>query len=571
MQAKSAFRLILVLVAASLVLSACGPAPTPVVVEKEKVVEKPVVQTVVVEKEKVVEKPVVQTVVVEKEKQVVVTPTPLPPDVAHVQELVVAQFGDPVDLSCWDWTAVDELDILQHFAEPIFRFDREGNIEGIVAESWEMVKPTEWILHIRKGMKFHDPEYGELTAEDVVASLDACFDPEARAIKKQAGVVAGRKVEILDNYTIRVTFPEPGTAALPNLWTYTAITSKKYLEQVGKDFPRRPMGTGPYKFVEWVPNVRVVAERFTDYWGPDPGVNRLVWRIIPDAFTRKSEFLTGGVDILPFMNAEWVPEVEANPNVRVEPILSARYIMVILPCRVPPYTDKRVRQALNYAVNKEEIVEQLFQGIGAALPVGVVNPIIPEADRTRVIYPYNPEKAKQLLDEARADGVVIPPLKLYATNDRYVLDKEMGEAIAGYWRDIGLEVEYIPESRTTLFPKSQAFEMKDAHQVGFGNTQMRADYPFSLWLQKRTNPDSRGYHYAAGPDEWDAMISQLVALPSGSPESIKLARELDELFIDYAPWVFVTNFVDLFGVSNKVEWKPYPFESRYFFDVKPRK
>ena len=507
--------------------------------------------------------------VVEKEA---VPPTSTPaPTAKRIEELKVGQFGDPVTLDCWDWTAVDELDILQHFVEPLFRFDREGKIHGVLVESWEMKDPTEWTLNIRKGVKFHDPAYGELKAEDVVASLKACFDPEGRAVKKQRGVVSNMGLEIVDDYTIRVKFPEPGTAALPNVWTYTAITSKKYLEEVGKDFARKPMGTGPFKFVEWVPNVRIVGERFEDYWGQDPGVERIVWRIIPDAFTRKGEFLTGGLDILPFMEAAWVPEVEENPDVRVESVLSARYIMVVLPVGEPPYNDQRVRQALNYAVNKEEIVEQLFLGIGATLPRGVVNPIMPEADPSRVIYPYDPEKAKQLLDEARADGVEIPPLTLYAPSDRYVMDKEMGEAVAGYWRAIGLDVEYIPESRTTLFPRVMGLEMKDPFLIGFGNTLLRADYPFSLWIQKRYDPPSRGSYYARGPDEWDELISKLASLPSGSAEAIELARKLDEQVIEYAPWVFVVNFVDLFGVSNRVEWKPYPFESRYFFDVKPRK
>jgi ABC-type transport system substrate-binding protein len=176
----------------------------------------------------------------------------------------------------------------------------------------------------------------------------------------------------------------------------------------------------------------------------------------------------------------------------------------------------------------------------------------------------------QLLDEARADGVEIPPLTLYAPNDRYVLDKEMGEAIAGYWRAIGLEVEYIPESRTTLFPRHQALESTDPTMVGFGNTQMRADYPFNLWIQKRDDPPSRGSYYARGPDEWDAMIDELVSLPSGAPETIELARELDDQVVEYAPWVFVLNYIDLFGVSEEVDWQPYPFESRYLWDAQAK-
>lgn len=487
-----------------------------------------------------------------------------------LDELTVGQFGDPVTLDCWDWTAVDELDILQHFAEPLFRFDREGNVHGVIAESWEMKDPTEWIINIRQGVKFQDPQYGEVTAQDVVASLNACFDPEGRAIAKQPGVVAEMNLEIVDDYTIRVTFPEPGTAALPNVWTYTAISAEEYLNEVGKEFARQPMGTGPFKFVEWAPNERIVGERFEDYWGDLPGVKRIVWRIIPDAFTRKSEFLTGGLDVLPFLQADWVAEVEDNPDVRVESVLSARYIMVVLPVGEAPFNDQRVRQALNYAVNKQEMVDQLFLGVGATPPHGVVNPIIPEGDPERTLYPYDPEMAKELLDEARADGVEIPPLTLYAPNDRYVLDKEMGETIAGYWRALGLDVEYIPESRTTLFPRAMGLELTSPYMVGFGNTLLRADYPFNLWIQKRSDPPSRGSYYAQGPDEWDEMTSELAALASGSEESIQLARELDQQVIEYAPWVFVINYVDLFGVSNDVEWQPYPFESRYFFDVQPQ-
>jgi peptide/nickel transport system substrate-binding protein len=494
-----------------------------------------------------------------------------PPAVQRIPVLNVGQLGNPVDLTCWDWTANDELDILQHFAEPLFRFDRDGKLVGVAAESWEMKTPMDWTIKVRKGMKFQDPKYGEVKAADVIASLDWCFKKDGRALPKQPGVVSGMKLTAVDDYTVRVELPTPGSAGLPNNWLYTAITSKQYLDEVGKDFNRKPMGAGPFKFVEWVPNVRIVGERFADYYGPDPGVDRIVWKVLTDAFTRKSEFLTGGIDILPFMDASWLTEIKANTAVRVEPILSARYIMVILPCKDPPFTDKKLRQALNYAINKDEIAKQLFQTVGAVVPSGVLNPVIPESDPKKIVYPYDLAKAKALLAESQAAGTKIGTITLYATNDRYSLDKEMGEAVAGYWRALGLKVEYVPQARTILLPKSQAFEMHDPHQVGFGNAQMRADYPFNLWLQSRTNPRSRGDAYVGAPKEWDVMIDQLASMASGAPETTKLARQLDDLFIDYAPWAFVTNYVDLYGVSNKVNWKPYSYEMRYFVDVTPRK
>jgi peptide/nickel transport system substrate-binding protein len=492
------------------------------------------------------------------------------PQVSRVKELKVGQPANPVDITCWDWTAVNELDIAQHIVEPLWRFDRDGKLQGVVLDSWEMKSPTDWTLHIRKGMKFQDPKYGELKAEDVVASLTLCFKPDGRALPKQSGVIAKMKLDAVDDYTVHVTLPEPGNAGLPNDWIYTEISSKKYLDEVGKGFNLKPMGTGPFKFVEWVPNVRIVADRNPDYWGTAPSVDRITWRILPDPFTRKSEFLTGGLDILPMMDASWLADVKANSSLRVEPVLSARYMMVILPAKQPPFNDKRVRQALNYAINKDEIVKQLFVGVGAVLPTGVVNPVLPEGRPNNVVYPYDPNKAKQLLDQARADGAKIGKINLYATNDRYTLDKELGEAVSGYWRAVGLDVTYTPQSNTVLLPKSQALQMVDPHLVGFGNTKLRADYPFTIWLQTRDNPRSRGSEYAVAPKEWDPMIDQLVSMASGSPESTKLARQLDDLFTDYAPWAFVTNYIDLYGVSNAVDWKPYFYEARYFIDAKPK-
>jgi peptide/nickel transport system substrate-binding protein len=202
------------------------------------------------------------------------------------------------------------------------------------------------------------------------------------------------------------------------------------MERVGLDaVAQRPMGTGPYKFVEWSPNQQIVMEAFKDYWRPAPAFDRLVWRIIPDAWTRKNEFLTGGIDLLPFVTPEIVPEIEAHDNLHIETIISTRLMFIPLPVDNPLLADKRVRLALNLAINKREIIEELFRGIGAAelkapLPLTV-------SDRNPALesYPYDPEKAAQLLQEAGAIGKTIT---LEAPHNRYTLDRELGEAVAGY-------------------------------------------------------------------------------------------------------------------------------------------
>ena len=480
----------------------------------------------------------------------------------RLKELRVAQIGSPSAMDCWNFTAVDEGDIIRHFLEPLFDFDRQGVVHGALVESWEMHSPTEWLLRLRKGVKFHDPEYGEVKAEDVVASLDTCARETARSATAFPKPILQHQAEMLDEYTIRLTLPEPGTGALPHNFAYAYVYPKKYLALGKEQVARRPIGAGPYRFVEWVPNQRIVVERFEGYWGQEQFIDRIVWRILPDAFTRKSEFLTGGIDILPFVQPSWAPEIEANPSTHLEHVLSGRYMHVILPLQQPPFQDKRVRQALNYAINREEIVKQLFLGVGAIPLTGAIHPILPEADPNRQGYPYDPKKARQLLAAARADGVKIGKITLYATNDRYTLDKELGEVVVGYWQAIGLDVEYIHQPRSVLFPNVSTFKLKDPYLIGFGNIHLRAEWPFEIAANR--------YYAGPIPEAWQRLLDALARTAPDDPRRVELARQLDPQWTDYAAWVFLINFVDLYGVNNRVDWKPYAIENRYFLDTKPR-
>jgi peptide/nickel transport system substrate-binding protein len=210
-------------------------------------------------------------------------------------QLVIAQLANPTALDSWNWTAGSEQDILSHMLESLMQYDRQAKLHPLLAESLEMKSPTEWILKVRKGVKFHEPDLGELTADDVKVSIETNLRKgTAHALRVPTPMREG-SVEVLDTYTLRWTLKEPGLVTLPQWLTDMFINSKKYLAREGLEAAaRRPVGTGPYKFVEWSPNQQVVMEVFKDYWRPLPAFDRLVWRIIPDPSTRKNEFLTGG-------------------------------------------------------------------------------------------------------------------------------------------------------------------------------------------------------------------------------------------------------------------------------------
>jgi ABC-type transport system substrate-binding protein len=146
-------------------------------------------------------------------------------------QLVIAQLGNPAALNSWNWTAGSESDILSHIQESLMQYDRQAKLQPLLAERVEMNSATDWILKVRQGVKFHDPNLGEMTADDVKASIDANLrNGTGHALRVPAVMRAGT-VEVIDTYTLRWKLKEPGLVTLPQWLTGMYVNSKKYLER----------------------------------------------------------------------------------------------------------------------------------------------------------------------------------------------------------------------------------------------------------------------------------------------------------------------------------------------------
>ncbi|HEV8674280.1 MAG TPA: ABC transporter substrate-binding protein [Methylomirabilota bacterium] len=478
--------------------------------------------------------------------------------------LTAAQLYNPEDMSPWNYTAVATVDIWAHFMEPLTVFDRKGELHGVVAESWQVVSPTEWIVKIRQGMRFHDPKYGELTAEDVKFTLDRAVQPAEVIRRLLPKPVQDGSVEVVDKYTIRWKLGGTGTGSLPNYMSLVHITSKAYVEGEGKEtFKRRPMGTGPYRFVEWLTNQRVVGEAFPGYWGPKPGFGRVVWRILPDALTAKNALLAGEIDLYQFVPPEAIPEVQRNPKTRVVETLSARMLFMVINAAEPPLDNKLVRQALNHAVDKKTLVEQLYRGRAVALRAPMQE-TIPELNRNLGGYPYDPQKARDLLKQAGYRG---QPIKVNTPIGRYTLDKELGEAVAGMLEKVGVTVEFKASEWGGYAQPLFSGKASGISLIGMGNTVFLPDWVFTLWLL----PGGQGEVYTKGrPANWEGDVARLSLMARGNRERQALVEKLQAEALDFAPWILLVNLKDVYALSDRVVWEPYPNEMRNLKDARPR-
>ncbi|MGI6684936.1 MAG: ABC transporter substrate-binding protein [Bacillota bacterium] len=320
--------------------------------------------------------------------------------------------------------------------EGLVAFDPDKNIIPRLATDWKISDDyLQYTFTLRKGVKFHK-NYGEMKASDVVFTFQRMKDMGADSTAGKEFGIDNIEVKALDDYTVQFTFKKPDPAFLTRMAQWCGfIVSEKAVTELGNDYERNPIGTGPFELVKAEAQQVEEGMRFKDYWGTPPDLDRVVCYYITDGNTMFNAFDSGELDMIYSVDDMKNLEYSKRDDVWIKEFPSPQIRVLSMNCNFKPLDDIRVRQAIFYAINRDDFINNFLQGMQTA-----TSAIVPEGDKyvlkDNFKTEYSPEKAKELLKEAGyPNGFEIV---LGVPNDE---SKNVAVVLQDYLAQVGIKVD----------------------------------------------------------------------------------------------------------------------------------
>jgi ABC-type transport system substrate-binding protein len=425
-------------------------------------------------------------------------------------------------------------------------FDKDMKIVPVLATKW-VISPDQktWTFTLRPNVKFSNGAI--FNAKSIQFTYERMMD-DATASPARSQYVAVERVEVADDLTVKFVtkYPFPDllrNLAQPNFLAYDPAHTKRFSV---RDYARNPIGTGPFVLKDWVSGDRVVFVPNPHYWGAAPRVNSLIYKPVPEGAARAAMLRTGEADIAVKIPPEEIANLERDPGVTVLKLDSMYQISYELNNMMenPPLSKKLVRQALNYAVDKEAIVKSVLMGLGAPM----VSPFGPGINYRATFdpYRYDPARAKKLLADAGYPNGF--KLTLNTPNGRYLKDKEVTEAVQGYLRAVGIQAEVKVWEWSPYQVMLQKDEKREAFMVGRATPS--ADFTATRLFSK----GAIGLYNVTG--FWREKVEELLVKARSSfdeKERTDGYRQIQAIVWEEAPWVFLHNQKAVVGLRKGVE------------------
>jgi peptide/nickel transport system substrate-binding protein len=483
---------------------------------------------------------------------------PLAAGAAPVGKVIIAQGVDPTTLDMMNQQEQPASNVGAQMFESLIERDQNLKLAPALAiEMPKLVAPTVWEFKLRKGVKFHNGE--EFNAESVKFSIERLINP-ANKLRGSTSFAPIDRVEIVDAYTVKIHTKKPWPVFVSHIALRQAAMYPPK-EYAGKDpaaISKNPIGTGPYRFVRWAKDEEIVMEAFPGYWGGAPKIKTIVWKPIPDDAVRVAALQNGEIDVAVNIPPHLAGIIDKHPKIFLSTAPSIRTIQLMIYTHqmdanhkpIGPYNgptaDKRVRQALAYAIDADAIIKGVMDGKAVRVPTML----------TSMHFGYDPAlkpikqdlaKTKKLLTDAGfPNGIEIV---LNGPQGRYVRDKEVAEAVAGQLNQAGIKTTL----RTHEFV-SYLNNMVYVHKagpvwlIGWGHPTMDAE---AIYVPLFKSPNIFvNWHN----EDFNGMVEEA---QSQMDEKKRLAQyhRINKLWIEEVPAVPLYQQIDIYGANKRLNWK----------------
>lgn len=475
--------------------------------------------------------------------------------------LVLGMVAEPVSMDPGQLTDINSMKLLGAMYDTLVRFKPESfEVEPGLATSWEIAPDLKtYTFTLRPGVKFHDGT--EFNAAAVKFTYDRLLDPnhpyaDTGPFPFAPGYYGSiGETVVIDPMTVQFKLKRADAGLLQAFTLNTGrIVSPEAVKRYGKSFAQNPVGTGPFRFVSWERNVKITLERNPEYWDGAPLLESLVFRPLPDEQTRITEFLSGGVDLIIDVPPDNIAQVKSDPNAVFLEQPGPHVWWVSLNTKKPPFDNPLVRKAVNHAVNKEAITSDILKG--TAVPAyGPIPPAITWAYTDEVTkYPYDPEKAKALLDQA---GVQLPLNLVFLVTESgsgMQSPKIMGTAIQADLAAVGINAQIQTYEWGAYLNK---------YGAGFGE---EVDMGEMSWMFDSGDPAHMLPNTIYGPScspkgfnagcyqnsEVDRLHDEALAIADRAQRGEKY-KQIQKLVAEDAPWIFVDHQIQNAAHSARVK------------------
>lgn len=423
-----------------------------------------------------------------------------------------------------------------------------------------------YTFKLRQGVKFSDGT--DFNADAVLFSLRRLIDKSFEfydAANTGGFQLAGlQTVEVVDPATVKFTLGAPNAAflELSQIGAGRFVSPKAIKEHPHDALSDNGVGTGPFMVKSWEKNVKVELARNENYWGTKPGLQTLIFRPIPEPTARVSALLNGEVDMIVVVQPDSIQSIKADSNLTYEQGPSNHYWFIELNTKEGPFADKRVRQAANYAVDKEGLANNVLasSAVPATQPMPAANW---SYDPNIKGYPYDPAKAKALLAEAGYANGFKTKMIIPTNGSGMMIPVQMNEYIQGNLADVGIHVDiqsFEWVSYLGVWAKGLTADVSIANQ----SVMSSEPYFVNFLLSSQFVPANGGFNigYYANP-EVDKLLNDALATPDREARK-KLYWKAWEIVTDDAPWIFVVN--DLQPMAFKKKVKGYLTNPAYLID-----